>query len=103
MLVSQRQPAIRYLKGKIHAMNLATRTAAHRDREQAKRTRKRLRAKRAAIHAAMTEAARMKRSRKKGTTDLIANMRTLGYEPRRASRTDLGGGGDVLDKFRPVA
>lgn len=63
-------------------MRLAYRAAAHRKRDAEIKERKRARKQRAAIHTAMTEAARMKRSRKKGTTDLDANMMMLGFVPR---------------------
>lgn len=88
-------------------MNLATRTAAHRDRERAKKARKRLRKQRAAIHAAMTEAARMKRSRKKGKTNFDNNMFDVGFvakgdyqhQPRHPTAAKTKS--DVLDKYRP--
>jgi hypothetical protein len=87
-------------------MSLATRTASHREREQAKKARKRLRLQRAAIHAAMTEAARMKRSRKKGTTNFDDNMFALGFVAKDGyehapSEGEPEAAGDVLDKYRP--
>lgn len=55
---------------------LRRRKEAHSARQRVLREKKR---HRKAVGAAIAEATRMKRSRKKGTGDLIANMRTLGW------------------------
>jgi hypothetical protein len=59
----------------------AGRKERHQARARAQRERKKLRQTRARTHAAMQEAARMKRSKKKGTRDFEENMRTLRFEP----------------------
>lgn len=62
----------------------------------ARRSRRQTRRKRAAIHAAMDEANRMARSRKKGTSrDRDKNMLALGYER-------IGHAGPVEERFREV-
>lgn len=71
----------------------AGRRERHLARQAALKERKVLRRKRAAIHAAMTEAARMKRSKKRGCADFEQNMRALGYEGYRLDP------GDVLRKY----
>ncbi len=66
--------------------------------------RKRLRKKRADIHGAMSEAARMRKSKKKGTRDFDQNMRGLGYTVKNFPAIDSGREipGDVLDKYEAV-
>ena len=71
------------------------RAERHRQRAQALRERKRLRKERAKIHAAMTEAKRMKRSKRKGCADVERNMVELGFT--RATER-----GDVLEKYARV-
>lgn len=76
----------------------------HLARQAALRERKTLRKKRAAIHSAMGEAAKMQRSKRKGTRDFEANMASLGFRPR------VGGPyvearelpGDVMDKYEEM-
>lgn len=68
---------------------------AHRTYQHELRRRKRQRALRARIHAAMAEARRMKRSKRKGTADLDANMLALGFER-------VGDDGHVEERFREV-
>ncbi len=65
------------------------------------RDRKRLRKQRAVIHRAMTEAARMKRSKRKGTADFEHNMMALGFRGthRYSGRKSPG---DVLDKYQAI-
>ncbi len=76
----------------------AGRAAKHNAAAAELRERKELRKRRAAIHAAMSEAARLKRSKRKGTRDFEQNMRTLGFEGRGAGG-GRGNRGDVLDKY----
>ncbi len=74
-----------------------TRVLANVQYQASLRERKRLRKKRAAIHAALTTAAFMAKSRKKGTSkDVGKNMETLGY-----ARIDAGP--DVLQKWREAS
>jgi len=68
----------------------------HRAAEDAKR--KRTRKARGEIHAAMDVAARMKRSRRKGTSDIAANLAMLGWH-----QVDWSPGADVLEKFERIA
>lgn len=77
----------------------AGRRERHLARQAALKERKVLRRKRAAIHAAMTEAARMKRSKRKGMADFEHNMMTLGFRGthRYSGRKSPG---DVLDKYK---
>lgn len=75
-------------------MNLKTRETRHRGHVARLRERKKIRILRAEIHAAMEEAKRMARSRKRGTSrDLDVNMATLGWE--RVSER-----GSVEEKYR---
>jgi hypothetical protein len=72
--------------------------------QKAARERGQLRRLRAPIHAAMTEAARLKRSKRRGTADFEQNMRGLGFEPLECNgRVGREIKGDVLDKYVPVA
>lgn len=57
----------------------AGRRERHLQRAAALKERKKLRRQRAEIHRAMQEAARLKRSKRKGTADLDDNMARLGY------------------------
>jgi hypothetical protein len=59
--------------------------------------RKKMRKKAAAAHRAYQQAAQMKKSRKKGTSDFDANMESLGY------RRTYNNGGDILNKWREIA
>lgn len=78
-----------------------TRADKRRQTVRAQRERKALRRKRADMHNAMTQAARMVRSKRKGTRDFEQNMRTLGYEPRTDYHSGIGraASGDVLNKY----
>jgi hypothetical protein len=60
-------------------MNATDRRIAHLAYAEKLRQRKRLRRSRAPIHEAIEISVRMKRSKKKGTQDLDANMRANGY------------------------
>jgi hypothetical protein len=73
------------------------RKTVHRKREAELRERRRVRGVRAEIHEAMEAAAAMKRSKKKGTADLDANILTLGFE-RISDETGI----PVEQKFRKV-
>lgn len=78
---------------------LAVRAAAHRRRSEALREAKRLRVARADTHAAMAKATRMKRSRKKGTSDREVNMERLGFHRIAPNGLVDGRRLDVLNKF----
>lgn len=75
--------------------NLRTREIAHRRRVAELRERKRLRRRRAEIHAAMEQAIRLKKSRKRGTSDLDVNMERLGYRRVKDS-------GPVEEKYEKI-
>jgi hypothetical protein len=70
----------------------------HLARQAALREAKKLRKKRAAIHGAMTEAARLKRSKKKGMADFEHNMMALGFRGKYRYSGRLSPG-DVVDKY----
>jgi hypothetical protein len=59
--------------------NYRVRRAAHSKLAAELKARKKIRGVRAEIHEAMLVAAAMKRSKKKGTGDLDANMEALGF------------------------
>ena len=67
--------------------------------DQTNKSRKRLRTERAAIHRAMDESRKMKRSKKKGTANLDANMVSLGFERIGPDGTGL----PVEKKWRQVS
>jgi hypothetical protein len=81
----------------------AGRREKHQARAKAQKERKKLRKQRADIHRAMTESARLKRTKKKGCADLEQNMVNLGYRPLTNGR-DFGReiSGDVLQKYEMV-
>lgn len=85
----------------------AVRAERNQATQRALKERKQLRRRRADMHGAMTEAARMVRSKKRGTRDFDENMRTLGYAPRENTRGTKRGRGitgrDVLDKYEATS
>lgn len=89
-------------RGKIQTKS--TRESRNRAQQAAMREKRKLRKKRAAIHGAMTEAARRQRSKKKGTRDFEQNMQTLGFTAR-SQGFDKGRaliGTDVLQKYAMI-
>lgn len=83
----------------------AQRGEQHKNHQRALREAKKLRAKRAKAHAAYQEALRLKRSKRKGTADLDANMAAQGYKRRRVGqffKVDREGG-DILNKWEEIS
>lgn len=78
------------------AMNYSTRKALHNARTAEVKARKRIRKRRAAIHSAMEQAAKMKKSRKKGTSNVDTNMESLGFKRQYVHAP-------VEEKYVPVA
>jgi hypothetical protein len=66
--------------------NARTRRATHIARQAEQRERKRIRRARAAIHAAYAEAHRMRRSKRKGMSDITANVERIIGRPMSNSR-----------------
>lgn len=86
------------------------RASRHKQRAKDMKERKRLSRQRAEVFSVIEQAHRMKRSKKKGTGDLDANMRQLGYVKvgkdrdvyEQPGHTFVTKSDDVLDKFAKV-
>jgi hypothetical protein len=83
----------------------AARRQKHLQRQRELKERKALRKKRAAIHGAMGEAAKMVRSKKKGCRDFERNMETLGFVALADTdwpRVGRDVPGDVTAKYKAI-